>query len=133
LGGKFDLVSVRPALVVGLVGLLGLSLFGGSAAAGSGDATTAVPLRIHGEYQLEFGFAKRAIARETAAACANIEGCANWSVSPCKRQSWHRVDCLSNLHGENGVTCSFVTLAVWPPWSNHLLIRHKRIHCLSLA
>jgi hypothetical protein len=107
-----------------------LSLFAVASAAGSGEgAETAVPLRIHGEYQLEFGYAKRAIAQETAAACAKINGCVNWSVSPCKRQSWHRIDCISNLHGENGVTCSFVTIAVWPPWSDHLILHRKRIHC----
>jgi len=125
-------VSVRPVLAVGLVALLGLSLFAVSSAIGSGaGARTAVPLRIHGEYQLEFGFAKREIARETAAACAKIEGCVNWSVNPCKRQSWHRIDCISNLHGESGATCSFVTIAVWPPWSNHLILHRKRIHCTS--
>jgi hypothetical protein len=85
--------------------------------------------RIHGEYQLEFGFAKRAIARETSATCAKINGCTSWSVRPCKRQSWHRVDCVSNLFGENGAVCSFVMIAVWPPSSNHLILHHKRLLC----
>jgi len=84
---------------------------------------------IAGEYQLEFGFAKRALARETADLCANTEGCANWAVGPCRRQSWHRIDCISRLYGANGVTCSFVGIAVWPPSSDRLLLRHKRIHC----
>jgi hypothetical protein len=92
-----------------------------------------VPYRIHGEYQLEFGFAKRAISRETAALCRNTEGCVNWSVKPCRRQSWHRVDCVSHLYGENGVTCSFVSIAVWPPWSNHVLLHHKRVVCTPLS
>jgi hypothetical protein len=128
-------VSVRPLTSAGLVALLSLSLYAAASAAGSsGDAgARAAPLRIHGEYQVEFGFAKRAISRETAAVCAKTAGCANWSVAPCKRQSWHRIDCVSNLHGENGVTCSWVSIAVWPPWSNHLLLRHKRIHCSPLG
>lgn len=82
-----------------------------------------------GDYQLEFGFAKRAISRETAALCSSTEGCANWLVKPCRRRSWHRVDCVSRLYGENGVACIFVSIAVWPPSSDHLLLHHKRIFC----
>jgi hypothetical protein len=52
--------------------------------------------RIRGEYQLEFGFAKRAISKATAQICAQAEGCRTWSVRPCKRRSWHRVDCVAN-------------------------------------
>lgn len=80
-------------------------------------------------YQLEFGFAKRALSRETAALCSSTAGCANWSVGPCRRQSWHRVDCVSRLYGESGVACNFVGIAVWPPSSDHLLIHRKRIRC----
>jgi hypothetical protein len=101
-----------------------------SPAAGSAKGPGAiVPFSIHGEYQLEYGFAKRAISHETAALCNSTEGCVNWSVSPCRRQSWHRIDCVSHLYGENGVTCGFVSIAVWPPWSNHVLLHHKRVFC----
>ena len=87
---------------------------------------------FQGEYQLEFGFAKRAISHETAALCSSTEGCANWLVKPCRRRSWHRVDCVSRLYGENGVACVFVSIAVWPPSSDHLLLHHKRIFCGQL-
>jgi hypothetical protein len=87
---------------------------------------------FQGEYQLEFGFAKRAISHETAALCSSTEGCANWLVKPCQRRSWHRVDCVSRLYGENGVACVFVSVAVWPPSSEHLLLHHKRIFCGQL-
>jgi len=93
---------------------------------------TPAAARIQGEYQVKFGFAKRAISRETAALCGKTVGCANWSVGPCRRQSWHRIDCVSNLYGENGVTCRWVSIAVWPPWSDHLILRHKRITCSPL-
>ena len=92
---------MRAKFAICLVALIGTSVFA-APAIGSG-------------YQLEFGFAKRAIARETAASCAKVEGCASWSVRPCKRQSWHRVDCVSNLYGQNGAVCSFVMIAVCRP------------------
>lgn len=85
--------------------------------------------KVEGDYQLEFGFAKRALARETAAFCESIPSCANWRVQTCRRQSWHRVDCLSHLYGENGSACSFVGIAVWPPWSDRLIVHRKRIVC----
>jgi hypothetical protein len=101
-----------------------------SPSAGLGQAGGAtVPYRVDGEYQLEFGFAKRAISSETAALCGSTKGCSNWSVKPCRRRSWHRVDCVSRLYGENGETCVFVSIAVWPPSSNHLMLHHKRIFC----
>lgn len=84
---------------------------------------------VSGEYQLEFGFAKRALSRETAAFCTSTPNCVNWSLRPCQRQSWHRVDCLAHLYGANGAACSFVAIAVWPPWSNQLLVHRKRIVC----
>jgi len=84
---------------------------------------------VSGDYQLEFGFAKRALARETAAFCESTPNCVNWRLQPCRRQSWHRVDCLAHLYGANGVACSFVGIAVWPPWSNRLIIHRKRIVC----
>jgi hypothetical protein len=99
-------------------------------ASGSGPSSGApVPYSIDGEYQLEFGFAKRAISSETAKLCGNTAGCSNWSVKPCRRQSWHRIDCVSHLYGENGVTCGFVGIAVWPPSSDHLILHRKRVFC----
>jgi hypothetical protein len=80
-------------------------------------------------YQVEFGFAKRAISRETASICARATGCKSWSVKPCRRQSWHRIDCLANFFFPQGASCHQVMIAVWPPWSDHLLLHHKRIIC----
>jgi hypothetical protein len=85
--------------------------------------------RIRGEYKLEFGFAKRAIARATAAICANAEGCRTWSVKPCRRRSWHRVDCVSNALFDEGIVCRWVMIAVWPPSSDELILHRKRIFC----
>jgi hypothetical protein len=80
-------------------------------------------------YQLEFGFAKRAIANETSAVCARVAGCKSWSVRPCRRQSWHRVDCVANYFFPERVLCRQVMIAVWPPWSDHLILHHKRVIC----
>ncbi|HEX6228514.1 MAG TPA: hypothetical protein VFZ41_03525, partial [Solirubrobacterales bacterium] len=66
------------------------ALVGGALLAPSAEA------RIEGPYQLEFGFAKRAISRATAAICAKADDCRTWSVKPCRRRSWHRIDCVSN-------------------------------------
>jgi hypothetical protein len=76
-----------------------------------------------------FGLAKREIRRETAALCANTTGCVNWKVGPCRRQSFHRVDCVSHLVGENGVNCSFVVIARAPSHLYEVRIHHKRIVC----
>jgi hypothetical protein len=112
--------AAAGALIALVVAVLGGSLF-----------TTRARAGIEGEYQLEFGFAKRAISHETAQLCNETQGCVNWAVRPCRRRSWHRVDCLSRLYGENGTTCSFVAIAVWPPSSNHLILHHKRFACSS--
>ena len=99
---------------VSVIAIVGLLLLAGTASAG---------------YQVIFGFAKRAISRETASVCAQVRGCKSWSVKPCTRQSFHRVDCLANFYFPEGAVCHQVMIAVWPPWSNQLLIHHKRIVC----
>jgi len=76
-----------------------------------------------------FGLAKREIRRETATLCTNTNGCVNWKVGPCKRQSYHRIDCVSRLIGENGVSCSFVVIARAPSHLYEVRIHHKRIVC----
>lgn len=125
---------MRPKVTILLLALSAAAVLLAPPALSSGkDRGEIVPYGIHGEYQLEFGFAKRAISRETAAICSNTEGCANWLVKPCRRQSWHRVDCVSRLYGENGVSCVFVSIAVWPPSSTHLVLHHKRIFCTPPA
>jgi hypothetical protein len=76
-----------------------------------------------------FGLAKREIRRETAVLCGNTNGCVNWKVGPCRRQSYHRVDCVSTLVGENGVNCEFVVIARAPARLYEVKIHHKRVVC----
>jgi hypothetical protein len=78
---------------------------------------------------IPFGLAKREIRRATAEVCSETSGCVNWRVGPCRRQSNHRVDCLSQLEGENGVNCSFVTIARAPPERYEVIVQHKRVVC----
>lgn len=80
-------------------------------------------------HKVPVGYAKREIRRATADLCAQTSGCVNWRVGPCQRQSFHRVDCVSRLEGENGVTCSFVTIARAPSHRYEVKIHHKRISC----
>jgi hypothetical protein len=80
-------------------------------------------------HKVPFGFAKGEIRRATADLCAETSGCVNWRVGPCARQSFHRIDCVSRLVGENGVTCSFVTIARAPANLFEVKIHHKRISC----
>jgi hypothetical protein len=78
---------------------------------------------------IPFGLAKREIRRTTADVCAETSGCISWRVGPCRRQSAHRVDCLSQLHGESGATCSFVTIGRAPPGRYEVIVQHKRVVC----
>jgi hypothetical protein len=80
-------------------------------------------------HKVPFGYAKQEIRRETASLCANTNGCVNWKAGPCRRQSYHRVDCVARLVGENGVTCQFVIIARAPKDLYELRIHHKRIIC----
>jgi hypothetical protein len=80
-------------------------------------------------YQVIFGYAKRAMSREAADVCARTTGCKSWSVKPCARRSWHRVDCRANFFFAEGGQCSMVMLAIYPPWANEVIVRHKRIFC----
>lgn len=80
-------------------------------------------------HKVPFGLAKREIRRATADLCAQTEGCVNWRVGPCRRQSFHRVDCVSRLDGENGVSCAFVTIARAPSHLYEVKIHHKRVSC----
>jgi hypothetical protein len=82
-----------------------------------------------GAYQLRFGYAKRAIQRFTADTCRELEGCNDWRVGPCTRRSLHRIDCVSRVFSREGGGCAWVTIAVLPPNSYDVQIRHKRIHC----
>lgn len=82
-----------------------------------------------GAYQLRFGYAKRSIQRFTADVCSELEGCKDWRVGPCTRRSLHRIDCVSRVFSEEGGACAWVTIAVLPPSSYDVQIRHKRIRC----
>jgi hypothetical protein len=80
-------------------------------------------------FQLRFGPAKRAISQETANICSQVSGCKSWSVHPCQRQSFHRIDCLSNYFFTNGAVCSSVTTATYRRYAEAIIINHKRIRC----
>lgn len=80
-------------------------------------------------FQLRFGPAKRAISQETASVCSQVSGCKSWSVNPCKRQSYHRIDCVSNFLFTNGDVCSAVTTATYRQYAGGIIIHHKRIRC----
>jgi hypothetical protein len=78
---------------------------------------------------LNFGYAKRSISRETASICAGANGCKSWSVSPCRRQSRLRVDCLANFFFPEGATCHAVMIAIWNLSADEVFLHHKRIIC----
>ncbi len=78
------------------------------------------------------GYAKSEIRKETANLCAQTSGCANWGVGPCRRQSYHRVDCVARLEGENGNRCAFVVIARAPSHVYDVVIHHKRIVCAGI-
>jgi hypothetical protein len=78
---------------------------------------------------LPVGVAKRYIAQETARTCAEVSGCKSWSVKPCRRQSYHRVDCLANFFFPEGHDCQAVMIARVPSRSYTVHIHHKRIVC----
>jgi hypothetical protein len=80
-------------------------------------------------HKVPVGLAKSEIRRATADICAETAGCVNWRVGPCARQSFHRIDCVSRFDGENGVTCSFVTIARAPADRYEVVLHHKRITC----
>jgi hypothetical protein len=80
-------------------------------------------------FQLRFGPAKRAISQETANICSQVNGCKSWSVHPCRRQSYHRIDCLSNYFFTDGAICSSVTTATYRRYAEAIIINHKRIRC----
>jgi hypothetical protein len=80
-------------------------------------------------HKLPFGVAKTEIKRFTAEVCAETEGCKNWRVAPCRRQSDHRVDCVSTLFLPEGGSCSWVTIGRAPANAYEVKIHHKRILC----
>jgi hypothetical protein len=80
-------------------------------------------------HKVPVGLAKSEIRRATAEICAETSGCSNWKVGPCARQSFHRIDCVSRLIGENGTVCSFVTIARAPANRYEVRLHHKRIIC----
>jgi hypothetical protein len=80
-------------------------------------------------HKVPFGYAKTEIKRATAELCSETSGCKNWHVGPCQRQSLHRIDCVSHLDGENGVSCEFVTIARAPADRYEVKIHHKRVSC----
>jgi hypothetical protein len=80
-------------------------------------------------HKVPVGLAKSEIRRATAEICAETSGCVNWRVGPCARQSFHRIDCVSRLFGENGVNCSFVTIARAPAQRYEVVLHHKLIIC----
>ena len=80
-------------------------------------------------HKVPIGLAKSEIRRATAELCARTNGCVNWRVGPCARQSLHRIDCVSRLEGESGVDCSFVTIARAPAGRYEVKVHHKRIAC----
>ena len=80
-------------------------------------------------FQLRFGPAKRAISQETANVCSQVSGCHSWSVKPCVRRSYHRIDCLSNFFFTDGNVCSFTATATYRRYAGQIIIAHKRIRC----
>jgi hypothetical protein len=80
-------------------------------------------------HKVPFGYAKTEIRRTTADLCAETTGCINWSVGPCQRKSFHRVDCVAKLVGESGVRCGFVMIARSPSHLYEVRIHHKRVFC----
>jgi hypothetical protein len=80
-------------------------------------------------HKMPFGVAKAEIRRATADLCAETSGCVNWHVGPCRRRSFHRVDCVSGFDGENGTRCAFVTIAHVSARSYTIIIHHKRVFC----
>ena len=80
-------------------------------------------------HKVPFGVAMREIRRATAELCAETSGCVNWHVGPCRRRSFHRIDCVSGFDGENGVKCAFVTIARVPANRYEVIIHHKRVFC----
>lgn len=80
-------------------------------------------------HKLPFGPAKRAIQQETASVCNEIEGCRNWSVGPCRRRSFHRIDCVSRVTNGEGDACAWVSIARAPSRSYEIRVHHKRIFC----
>jgi hypothetical protein len=89
----------------------------------------AVASAASANFQLRFGPAKQAIAQETASICSQVNGCKTWSVAPCQRQSYHRVDCVSNYAFSNGQICHSVTTATYRRYAEQIIIHHKRIRC----
>jgi hypothetical protein len=80
-------------------------------------------------HKLPVGAAKRAIQQETASLCSELEGCRNWSVGPCRRRSFHRVDCVSRVTNGEGGSCAWVSIARVPARSRLIHVHHKRIFC----
>lgn len=78
---------------------------------------------------LPMGVARKYIRQEVSAVCAQTPGCTNWKVGPCRRRSYHRIDCLARLYGESGATCQFVAIARVAAGSYEVAIHHKRIVC----
>jgi hypothetical protein len=78
---------------------------------------------------LPMGIARKFIRQEVATVCSQTEGCSSWKVGPCRRQSFHRIDCLARLHGQSGATCQFVVIARVPANSYNVAIHRKRITC----
>jgi hypothetical protein len=105
---------VRIKLLVGVTAIVALLAFAAVASA---------------NFQLRFGPAKRAISQETARICSQVSGCKQWSVHPCRRQSLHRIDCLSNYLFTDGTLCSSVTTATYRRSAEGIIINHKRIRC----
>jgi hypothetical protein len=80
-------------------------------------------------FQLRFGPAKRAISQETSETCSQVSGCRSWSVKPCVRRSYHRIDCLSNYLFTDGNVCHSTTTATYRRYAGGIIINHKRIIC----
>jgi hypothetical protein len=92
-------------------------------------ALLAVTSVASANFQLRFGPAKRAISQETSSICSHVSGCHSWSVKPCVRRSYHRIDCLSNYFFTNGNVCSSTTTATYRQYAGGIIIAHKRIRC----
>lgn len=80
-------------------------------------------------HKVPMGYAKTEIRRETSELCERTRGCVNWAVGPCKRQSFHRIDCVARLVGESGARCAFVVIARAPANEYEVRIHHKRVRC----
>ena len=50
-------------------------------------------------------------------------------MGPCRRRSFHRIDCVSRVTNGEGGSCAWVSIARVPARSRLIHVHHKRIFC----